>query len=86
MMQSGPLSIDVGLQPTLIAFIAVVVGGMGSVVGRTVGRLLFGIVSVVLQATLPSHLLPYHDAILFSVVIFMLLGRPQGLFGDAPPG
>lgn len=85
-MQSGSLSTDLGLQPTLIAFIAVVVGGMGSVVGATVGGLLLGIVSVVLQATLPSHLLPYHDAILFSVVIFMLLGRPQGLFGARAAG
>jgi branched-chain amino acid transport system permease protein len=85
-MQSGSLSTDAGLEPTLIAFIAVVVGGMGSVVGATVGGLLLGVVSVVLQATLPSNLLPYHDAILFSIVIFMLLGRPQGLFGARAAG
>jgi branched-chain amino acid transport system permease protein len=80
-IQSGSLSIDMGLQPTLIAFIAVVIGGMGSVTGATIGGLLLGIVSVVLQATLPGNLLPYHDAILFGAVIFVLLARPQGLFG-----
>jgi branched-chain amino acid transport system permease protein len=80
-MQSGSLSTDMGLQPTLIAFIAVVIGGMGSIPGATLGGLLLGVVSVVLQATLPAGMLPYHDAILFSAVIFMLLARPQGLFG-----
>jgi branched-chain amino acid transport system permease protein len=85
-MQSGSLSIDLGLQPTLIAFIAVVIGGMGSVAGATIGGLLLGIVSVALQASLPSSLLPYHDAILFSAVIFMLLARPQGLFGQRVAG
>jgi branched-chain amino acid transport system permease protein len=85
-MQSGSLSIGLGLQPTLIAFIAVVVGGMGSVAGATIGGLLLGVVSVALQASLPSNLLPYHDAILFSAVIFMLLARPQGLFGQRVAG
>jgi branched-chain amino acid transport system permease protein len=85
-IQSGSLSTDLGLQPTLIAFIAVVVGGLGSLAGATLAGLLLGIVSVVLQATLPASLLPYHDAILFSLIIFMLLGRPQGLFGERVSG
>lgn len=85
-IQSGSLSIGIGLQPTLIAFISVVVGGMGSIPGATLGGLLLGIVSVALQATLPASLLPYHDAILFSAVIFMLLARPEGLFGARASG
>jgi branched-chain amino acid transport system permease protein len=85
-IQSGSLSTDLGLQPTLIAFIAVVIGGMGSLVGATVAGVLLGIVSVLLQATLPASLLPYHDAILFSAIIFMLLARPQGLFGARAAG
>jgi branched-chain amino acid transport system permease protein len=82
-IQSGSLSTDMGLQPTLIAFIAVVIGGMGSIAGATIGGALLGIISVVLQATLPSSLLPYHDAILFSLIILMLSVRPQGLFARA---
>ncbi len=85
-IQSGSLSTDMGLQPTLIAFIAVVTGGMGSLVGATLAGVLLGIVSVALQAALPSSLLPYHDALLFSLIIVMLLVRPQGLFGHRVAG
>jgi branched-chain amino acid transport system permease protein len=63
-----------------------VVGGLGSLAGATLAGMLLGIVSVILQATLPGSLLPYHDAILFSLIIFMLLGRPQGLFGARAAG
>jgi branched-chain amino acid transport system permease protein len=85
-IQSGSLSTDLGLQPTLIAFVAVVIGGLGSLGGATLAGMLLGIVSVILQAALPASLLPYHDAILFSLIIFMLLGRPQGLFGTRAAG
>jgi branched-chain amino acid transport system permease protein len=85
-IQSGSVSTDLGLQPTLIAFIAVVIGGLGSLAGATLAGMLLGVVGVILQATLPGSLLPYHDAILFSLVIFILLGRPQGLFGARAAG
>jgi branched-chain amino acid transport system permease protein len=85
-MKSGSLSIDMGLPPTLLAFIAVVVGGMGSVAGATLAGLLLGVLTVVLQATLPSDLQPYREAILFSLIIIMLLGRPQGIFGARVAG
>lgn len=80
--QSGSLSIAMGSQPTLIAFIAVVIGGMGSLAGATIGGILLGVVSVVLSAALPSGLQAYRDAILFNLVILMLLVRPHGLFGE----
>jgi branched-chain amino acid transport system permease protein len=80
-MQGGSVSTAMGLQPTLVAFVAVVIGGMGSIVGATLGGLLLGVLSVLLQALLPTDLQPYREALLFSLVIVMLLGRPQGLFG-----
>lgn len=85
-MKSGSLSIDMGLQPTLIAFIAVVVGGMGSVSGATIAGMLLGVLTVVLQAALPVELQPYREAILFSLIIVILLGRPQGIFGARVAG
>jgi branched-chain amino acid transport system permease protein len=85
-VRSGSLSIDMGLQPTLIAFIAIVVGGMGSVVGATIAGMLLGVLTVALQALLPDSLQPYQEAILFSVIIVMLLWRPEGLFGARVAG
>lgn len=78
-IQRGQVSPTMGLQPLLIAFIATVIGGMGSLVGAAAGGFLLGALTVVLQTTLPEDLLPYRDAIVFALVIAMLLFRPQGI-------
>jgi branched-chain amino acid transport system permease protein len=85
-VRSGTLSPDLGVQPVLIAFIAVVVGGMGSLAGATAGGFLIGCLSVALEALLPPDLRPYRDAFLFSLIIVILLGRPQGIFGSQQAG
>ncbi|NIL78346.1 branched-chain amino acid ABC transporter permease [Rhodococcus sp. B10] len=74
---------DFGVQPVIIAFIAVVVGGIGSLSGAAVGGLLLGIVTVLLQTALPDPLKVYRDAFVFVLVISMLLARPQGLLPPA---
>ncbi|MFA6153130.1 branched-chain amino acid ABC transporter permease [Mesorhizobium sp.] len=68
-----------GFTPVLKAFIAAVVGGLGSLPGAVAGGFLLGIVEVLLQATLPAAIAPYRDAIVLSGVIAVLLLRPQGL-------
>jgi branched-chain amino acid transport system permease protein len=68
-----------GFTPVLKAFIAAVVGGLGSLPGAVAGGFLLGIVEVLLQATLPTSVAPYRDAIVLSGVIAVLLVRPQGL-------
>lgn len=68
-----------GFVPVLKAFIAAVVGGLGSLPGAVAGGFLLGIIEVLLQATLPGSLAPYRDAIVLSGVIGILLIRPQGL-------
>jgi branched-chain amino acid transport system permease protein len=68
-----------GFTPVLKAFIAAVVGGLGSLPGAVAGGFLLGIVEVLLQATLPAAAAPYRDAIVLSGVIAVLLIRPQGL-------
>lgn len=68
-----------GFTPVLKAFIAAVVGGLGSLPGAVAGGLLLGAIEVLLQASLPGYLLPYRDAIVLSGVIFVLLVRPEGL-------
>ncbi|TPM40610.1 branched-chain amino acid ABC transporter permease [Mesorhizobium sp. B2-3-4] len=68
-----------GFTPVLKAFIAAVVGGLGSLPGAVAGGFLLGIIEVLLQATLPATIAPYRDAIVLSGVIAVLLLRPQGL-------
>lgn len=68
-----------GFTPVLKAFIAAVVGGLGSLPGAVAGGFLLGIIEVLLQATLPGAVAPYRDAIVLSGVIAVLLIRPQGL-------
>jgi branched-chain amino acid transport system permease protein len=68
-----------GFTPVLKAFIAAVVGGLGSLPGAVAGGFLLGVIEVLLQATLPAAAAPYRDAIVLSGVIAVLLVRPQGL-------
>jgi branched-chain amino acid transport system permease protein len=67
-----------GLLPGLKAFVAAVLGGIGSIPGAMVGGLLLGIVETFVSAYLSST---YRDAIAFVILIAILLYRPTGLFG-----
>jgi len=78
-VQTGSLTPGMGLQPVLIAFIATVIGGMGSLVGAVLGGYVMGALTVLLQVTLPDEMLPYRDAFVFGLVIVALLARPRGL-------
>ncbi len=77
--QSGSLSDTMGVPLALFAFVAVVIGGMGNLVGAVVGGFLIGIVLTMLQAYLPPDLRAFRDAFAFAVVILVLLVRPSGL-------
>ena len=77
--QTGILSFRMGIPLMLFAFIATVIGGMGSLTGAVVGGYTVGIVSVVLQAILPEELRGFRDAFVFGLVIIILVTRPQGL-------
>lgn len=68
-----------GFTPVLKAFIATVIGGLGSLRGAVAGGFLLGVIEVLLQASLPDSAAPYRDAIVLSGVIIVLLIRPFGL-------
>ncbi len=59
------------------AFVVVVLGGLGSVVGAVVAGLLLGVIQTLTVVYLSSGL---SDAIIFSILFAMLLVRPTGLF------
>jgi branched-chain amino acid transport system permease protein len=69
------------LDPTIKAFIALVLGGLGSTRGAIAGGLALGAIEVTLSATLPGDALGYQPAIVFAAVIAILILRPSGLSG-----
>ncbi len=62
----------------LKAFVAAVLGGIGSVPGAMVGGLLLGVSEEYVAGYLVSS---YRDAIAYGLLILILLLRPAGLFG-----
>ncbi len=79
--QTGTIGPTIGLAPLLFGVIAVVTGGMASLPGAVLGGYILGFLSIGLQAGLPEHLRSFRDAFAFTVVILILLVRPQGLIG-----
>lgn len=71
-----------GTNPVLIAFVATVIGGLGSILGAALGGFSLGVLTTALQATLPAGLSAYRDAFVFGIVIALLVLRPQGLLGN----
>jgi branched-chain amino acid transport system permease protein len=70
-----------GFNPVLKAFVAAVVGGLGSIPGAILGGYLLGIIEVLLQGLLPTNLAPFRDAFVFVLLIVLLLFRPNGILG-----
>lgn len=79
-VQTGTADINMGLSVMLVAFIATVVGGLGSLSGAVAAGFLIGGASVVMQVILPIDARPFRDAFVYALVIVVLLWRPQGLF------
>ena len=67
-----------GAMPGIKAFVAAVLGGIGSIPGALIGGLLLGILENLSKAYISSKL---SDAIVFSVLIIVLLVRPTGILG-----
>jgi branched-chain amino acid transport system permease protein len=70
-----------GLMPGLKAFVAAVLGGIGSVPGAFVGSLLMGGIDVMVVSFVPmgSRL---RDLFAFLVLIIVFLVKPTGIFGE----
>ena len=70
-----------GLDPLLLSFIVVIIGGLGSILGTLVAAVIVGlsdgIISVFFSPTLAKILATL-------LVALVLIVRPQGLFGEAP--
>lgn len=67
-----------GSMPGIKAFVAAVLGGIGSIPGAMLGGILLGIIESLSKAYISTQL---SDAIVFGVLIVVLLVRPTGLLG-----
>src|SRR5512139_2851563 len=68
-----------GILPGLKAFVAAVLGGIGSIPGAFVGALIMGQAEVMSAGYIST---PMRDAIAFTILILVLLVRPMGIFGE----
>jgi branched-chain amino acid transport system permease protein len=69
---------DMGMTGGLKAFVAAVLGGIGSIPGAVAGGLLLGMSETLVSGYLAST---WRDAIAFLLLIVILLFKPAGLFG-----
>jgi branched-chain amino acid transport system permease protein len=82
---AGVLAVGMlGLQPTIgdnlimPSFIAIIVGGLGSLPGTLVGGILIGVVSGVTTVFLPAA----SEAVMYVMMAAVLIVRPRGLLGE----
>jgi branched-chain amino acid transport system permease protein len=69
-----------GLLPGLKAFVAAVIGGVGSITGAMLGGYVLGFSEVLFVGLLPPELSGYRNAFVFGALILVLL------IDDALPG
>jgi branched-chain amino acid transport system permease protein len=73
--QVNPL---MGMMPGLKAFVAAVLGGIGSIPGAMIGGFILGVAEAFTRGFISSQ---YSDAISFSILIIVLLIKPTGILG-----
>jgi branched-chain amino acid transport system permease protein len=72
-----PALLGIGMEPLIMAFIVVVLGGLGSLKGALVGALIVGETRSIGIVFFPEIELP----LLFLIAVIILVSKPQGLFG-----
>jgi branched-chain amino acid transport system permease protein len=82
----GQIRFDTGFQLGLIAFTAAVLGGIGNLPGAVLGALCIGFIQAFnegLRWHTPGS--DWTESIVFSILILILVFRPEGLLGERTP-
>jgi branched-chain amino acid transport system permease protein len=79
----GQISPLMGLLPGLKAFIAAVIGGVGSIPGAVLGGYVLGLSEVLFVGLLPPEYSGFRNAFVFGALIVVLLVMPNGLLGKS---
>ncbi len=77
----GQISYNMGFMPGIIAFVSIVIGGIGSIPGAVLGGFLIGLIQTFSIGFLPPGWTMYRDAIVFALLIVVLLIKPTGIMG-----
>jgi len=79
-LAAGMLGLDptIGSELIMPSFVAIIVGGLGSLPGTLLGGLLIGVASGLVTVWWPSA----NEAIIYVMMGLVLLVRPQGLLGE----
>lgn len=75
---SGIIFADMGMQYAILAFIVVIVGGLGSIQGAIVASIIVGLAGAFTAYYFPDFSL----AVNMLLLIIVLLLRPKGLYGE----
>lgn len=81
--QRSSVDPHMGFMPVVKAFIAAILGGLGSLRGAVAGGFLLGFIEIYLAAFLPPALQEFREPIGLSLVVLVLLFRPNGLIPSA---
>ncbi|MGI6783959.1 MAG: branched-chain amino acid ABC transporter permease [Aminivibrio sp.] len=65
---------------TIKAFVAAVIGGLGSLPGAVIGSLILGLAEMLTAGFISSQM---RDLVVFSLLVITLLVKPTGLFGKS---
>ncbi len=76
--QYQALTPTLGALPGIKAFVAAVLGGVGSIPGAMLGGLVLGVIESLSKAYISTQL---SDAIVFGILVVVLLVKPSGLLG-----
>ena len=77
----GQISPIMGVLPGLKAFVAAVIGGVGSITGAVLGGYVLGMAEVLFVGLLPPEYSGYRNAFVFGALILVLLLMPNGILG-----
>lgn len=94
-LKYGNTNFTIGFGLGLVAFTAAVLGGIGNLAGAMLGGILIGVVEALSTLIpdsnvtggfgLPHGGAPWHEAIIFIILILILVFRPSGLLGQQVP-
>jgi branched-chain amino acid transport system permease protein len=79
-LASGQIGLESTMGTNLLmpSFIAIIVGGVGSLTGTLLGGLLIGVASGITTVFLPQA----SEAVMYVIMALVLLTRPRGLLGE----